>query len=227
MIEENANTLGSTNHLIRVGAGAVTLDGVISIPPNAHGLVILPRSFESDEFRAYLTTIALSLNQQELATLQVEMFTPEEKTLEGMTDYFGQNTDIMQQRFIAMADWLLEQEETKNFSIGYFGAGPIGAGALIAAAERPDNVRAVVSAGGNVGLVQTKIGDIVAAILLIGAENDTESVRANQELLAELKGQKELEVVAGVQNLFSEQHSIDEVIRLASAWFARWLVTIL
>src|SRR5579859_6153864 len=134
MIEENANTLGSANHLIRVGAGAVTLDGVISIPANAHGLVILPRGFESDEFRAYLTTIALSLNQQELATLQVEMFTPEEKNLEGMTDYFGQNTDIMQQRFIAMADWLLEYEETKNLSIGYFGAGPMGAAALIAAA---------------------------------------------------------------------------------------------
>ena len=135
MLEESSGASENTNHLIRVRAGAVTLVGVLNRPADAHGLVILPRGFESDQFHSYLTTIALSLNQQELATLQVEMFTPEEKELEAMSSYFAQNTDIMQQRFIGMADWLLENEETSNFSIGYFGAGPIGAAALIAAAE--------------------------------------------------------------------------------------------
>ena len=227
MIEESTNESEGTNHLIRVEAGAVTLDGVLIIPENAHGLVILPRGFESDEFHAYLTTIALAFNQQELATLQVEMFTPEEKELETLTGYFGQNTDIMQQRFVGMADWLLEYEETRNFSIGYFGTGPLGAAALIAAAERPDNVRTVVSAGGSVELVHnTHLGDIVAPVLLLAAENDAEGVKANQDLLVGLKGQKEFEMVAGVQALFSEQRGVDEVIRLAGAWFTRWLVTI-
>ncbi len=226
MIEESADTAESTNHLIRVGAGAVTLDGILNIPADAHGLVILPRGFESAEFHSCLTTIALNLNRQELASLQVEMFTSEEKELEQLTGYFGQNTYIMQQRFIGMADWLLEYKETRNFSIGYFGTGPTGAAALIAAAERPDNVRTVVSAGGNVELVHARLGDIVAPVLLIAAENNTENVKANQELLTGLKGQKEFETVAGVKELFNEQSSIDEVIRLAGAWFARWLVTI-
>lgn len=226
MIEESPNTSENPHHLLRVRAGAVTLDGVLHIPTDAHGLVILPQSFESATFHSYITTTALTFNQQKLATLQVEMFTPEEKELEGMTDYFGQNTDIMQQRFIGMADWLLEYQETRNFSIGYFGTEATGAAALIAAAERPDNVRAVVAAGGSVGLVHTRLGDIVAPVLLIAAENDIKGVKANQQLLAELKGQKGFETVAGLQTLFSEQRGVDEVIRLAGAWFARWLVTI-
>ena len=227
MIEESINASDSTKHLMRVGAGAVTLDGVLNIPMDAHGLVILPQSFESPTFHAYMTTTALAFNQQKLATLQVEMFTPEEKELESLTGYFGQNTDIMQQRFIGMADWLLEYQETRNFSIGYFGAGAIGAAALIAAAERPDNVRAVVSAGGSVGLVRTHLGDIVAPVLLLAAGNNIEGMKANQQLLAQLKGQKEFETVAGLQTLFSEQRGVDEVIRLAGAWFGRWLVTII
>lgn len=226
MIEESPNTSESTHHLLRVRAGAVTLDGVLHIPTDAHGLVILPQSFESATFHSYITTTALAFNQQKLATLQVEMFTPEEKELEEMTGYFGQNTDIMQQRFSGMADWLLEYQETRNFSIGYFGTGATGAAALIAAAERPDNVRAVVAASGSVGLVHTRLGDIVASVLLIAAENDTEGVKANQQLLADLKGQKEFETVAGLQALFSEQRGADEVIRLAGAWFTRWLVAI-
>ena len=226
MTEEKTNATEGTNHLIRVEAEALTLDGILSIPAEAHGLVILPRSFESDEIHAHLTTIALALKQQKLATLQVEMFTPEERELEGQTGYFGQNTDIMQQRFIGMADWLLEYAETKNFSIGYFGAGPTGAAALIAAAERPDNVRTVVSAGGNVELARTHLGDIVAPVLLIVATNNTGNVEANQRLLAGLNGQKALETVPGVKNLFAEQRGVDEVVRLAGAWFKRWLVTI-
>ena len=226
MLEESTNESKSTNHLIRVEAGAVILDGILNIPTDAHGLVILPRSFESDAFHSSLTTTALTFNQQQLATLEVEMFTPEEKEFETLTGYFGQNTDIMQQRFIGMADWLLEYQDTKNFSIGYFGVGTTGVAALIAAAERPDNVRAVVAAGGNVKQIRTHLGDIVAPVLLIAAENDVENVKANQQLLTGLKGQKEFQTVAGVQTLFSEQRSINEVIRLAGAWFTRWLVTI-
>ncbi len=74
--------------------------------------------------------------------------------------------------------------------------------------------------------LHTHLGDIVAPVLLIAAENDIENVKANQQLLTGLKGQKEFQTVAGVQTLFTDQQDIDEVIRLAGTWFTRWLVTI-
>ena len=225
---ENTSTPQSADseRSVRVAAGAVALDGLLSVPTEAHGLVILARGIESDEQNSPFPSIAQAFNQRKLATLQVGMFTADELELEGFTGYFAQNVDIMQQRFIHMADWLLQNAETENFSIGYFGTGACGAAALIAAAERPDNVRTVVAMGGTLALAREYLGNILAPVLLIAAGNDGKSVQANQEALAALKGQKEFETIAGASALFADQRGIDEVIRLAGEWFTRWLVTI-
>lgn len=226
---ENTSTSESIGNPrpVRVVAGAVDLDGLLSVPANAHGLVILAHGIESDEYDAPFPSIAQAFNQRRLATLQVEMFTPDEQELEVLTGYFAQNVDIMQQRFVHMADWLLQNAETENFSIGYFGTDACGAAALVAAAERPDNVRTVVAAGGTLALAREHLGDILAPVLLIAAGSDRNAVQANQDALAALKGQKEFETIAGVSALFANQRSIDEVIRLAGEWFTRWLVTII
>lgn len=225
MIEYPSTPKGTNGERsVRVAAGAVALDGLLSVPPEAHGLVILARGIESGEHNSPFPSIAQAFNQQRLATLQVGMFTPDELELEGLTGYFGQNVDIMQQRFIHMADWLLQHAETENFSIGYFGTGACGAAALIAAAERPDNVRTVVAVGGALALAREYLGNILAPVLLIAAGNDGKLVQAHQEALAALKGQKAFETIAGA--LFADQRGIDEVIRLAGEWFTRWLVTI-
>ncbi len=225
---ENTSTPESTNseRSVRVAAGAVDLDGLLSVPAEAHGLVILAHGIESDEHDSPFPSIAQAFNQRKLATLQVEMFTPDELELDRLTGYFAMNVDIMQQRFTHMADWLLQNAETENFSIGYFGTGACGAAALIAAAERPDNVRTVVAAGGTLALARKYLGNILAPVLLIAAGNDGSSVQANQEALAALKGQKAFETIAGASALFTDQRGIDEVIRLAGEWFTRWLVTI-
>jgi putative phosphoribosyl transferase len=226
---DNTSTRESTHseRPVRVEAGAVDLDGLLSVPAEAHGLVILARGIESNEHESPFPSIAQAFNQRRLATLQVEMFTPDELELDRLTGYFAQNVDITQQRFFHMADWLLQYEETRNFSIGYFGTGPCGAAALVAAAERPDNVRTVVSAGGTIELARAHLGAILAPVLLIAAGNDSSSVQAHQSALAALKGQKAFETVAGASTLFADQRGTDEVIRLAGEWFTRWLVTII
>ncbi len=227
MIEYPSTPKGNNSErTVRVAAGAVELDGLLNVPPEAHGLVILAHGIESDEHESPFPSISQAFNQRKLATLQVEMFTPDELELEGLTGYFAQNVDIMQQRFIHMADWLLQNAETENFSIGYFGTGACGAAALIAAAERPDNVRTVVAASGTLELAREYLGNILAPVLLIAAGNDGNAVQAHQGALAALKGQKEFETVAGASALFADQRGIDEVIRLTGEWFTRWLVTI-
>ena len=225
---ENTSTPESANseRPMRVAAGAIDLEGLLNTPEEAHGLVLLAHGIDSDGNASPFPAIAQAFNQRRLATLQVEMFTPDEQELDRRTGYFANNIDIMQQRFIHMADWLLQHTETENFSIGYFGTGSCGAAALVAAAERPDNVRTVVAAGGAVALAREHLGDILAPVLLIAAGNDNSSVQANQDALAALKGQKEFETVAGASALFADSRGIDEMIRLAGEWFSRWLVTI-
>jgi dienelactone hydrolase len=132
----------------------------------------------------------------------------------------------MEQRIIGIAEWLLPNPETKNLSIGYFGIGVSGAAALIAAAERPDAVHAVVTAAGRIDMAENYLHQIMAPSMFIVAQNDTASVKMHQDMLKQLCVDNQFEQIAGVSSLFESSKTLDEVARLAGQWFTRWLVSI-
>lgn len=227
---ESTNTDNSTNNgrLVQVGAGAVTLAGLLHVPSDAHGLVMLTHGIEGSADRSHNTalTMAQVLFQDKLATLLVDLFTSEEQQLDTGTDYFRLNTSIMEQRITGIAEWLLQNDETQNLSIGYFGAGATGAAVLIAAAERPDVVAAVVSAGGSLDAAQDYLRRVMAPTLLIASQQNTQAVTQSQSTLENLPNEKRFEQVEGGTSLFATQESISKVAGLASAWFNTHLVTI-
>ncbi len=228
---DNIYTSGSPNggRLIQVGAGALTLPALIHMPENAQGIVILTHGIEGSADGSHRTAlnIAQTLYQEALATLVVDLFTTEEQQLDQGTDYFRLNTSIMEQRIMGMAEWLLENEETKNLSIGYFGAGATGAAVLIAAAERPDIVAAVVSAGGYIDKAQEYLRRITDPTLLIASQQDTQAVRMSQSALEVLTVEKQFEQVPGVKLLFETKESVARIAQLASQWFTKHLVPII
>jgi dienelactone hydrolase len=212
--------------LIQVPAGAVDLNGIIFLPPEAKGQVILAYGIETIEENPHQTAINLAqvFHAHKIATLIVDLFSSEERELDAQTGYFRRNTEIMQQRIIGLAEWLLENPETAHLSPGYFGSGVAGAAALIAAAERPDIPTAVVVAGGQLEDARSALPGVLASTLLIAAEKDEDTVKSQQGALALLQHNKQFEQVHGSSSLFSDQHSFDEVARLASTWFERWLL---
>lgn len=231
MIDDtNVPASTSDGKLIVVNAEAVELKGILNIPQNARGLVILASGLDDTEQRPHQHAVSHAnvFYANGLATLIVDLFTSEEQAMDQETSYFHLNTEIMQQRIIGIASWLLEQPETQNFSPGYFGTGVSGAAALIAAAERPDVVAAVVSVGGRIDLVHDVLHyhHITAATLLIAAEKDEAAVKLNSEALELLTAKKEFEKIAGVTSLYEEKWVQDEVSRLAQEWFTRWLLPI-
>ena len=164
--------------LITVGAGAIDLSGILFVPEQARGLVILALSADEDESSSHQKAIGIAqvLHARSLATLIVDLFTADEVKLDQETGYFRQNTDIMQQRIVGMADWFLENPETSNYTLGYFAGGIGGAAALIAAVERPDVVRAIVAADGQLDPAHDFLARVLAPTLLIAAEKDEPAV---------------------------------------------------
>ncbi len=215
--------------LLPVGAGAVTLHGILQLPEQAHGLVLLAQGIVRTELHPHRSILALAnaLHERNIATFQVDLFTTEERKIDQETGYFRQNTDIMQQRLIGMADWFLEHTETQNLSIGYFGIDEAGAAALIAAAERPDVVAAVVAAGATLHLAGSYLPTVLAPTLLIAPAQDTTILREQQEILAQLKAEKHAEQIAGVSTLLGDARALAEVARLAGDWFDKRLTTII
>ncbi|GAC1641822.1 MAG: hypothetical protein NVS4B12_04460 [Ktedonobacteraceae bacterium] len=223
MADNNQN-----GRLIQVGAGAVSLAGLLHLPTSAHGIVILTHGIEGSVDGSHQTalTIAQVLFQDGIATLLVDLFTSEEQQLDVGTDYFRLNTSIMEQRIASMAQWLLENEETQHLSVGYFGAGATGAAVLIAAAERPDVVTAVVSAGGYIDQAQDYIQRILAPTLLIASQQNTQAITQNQSALEKFPNEKRFEQVEGGASLFETKESVVKVAQLVSKWFNTHLVTI-
>ncbi len=226
---DSVQTSDSTKseNLIQVNAGAVVLQGIFHIPADARGVVILTHDIESlqDSPHAYALALAQAFSIVRIATLLVDLFTREEQQLDAQTGFFRMNTSIMEQRIRGIAVWLTQNPATQNLSIGYFGTGVSGAGAVIVAAMRPDIVHAVVLAGGRIDLAQEYLSRLLAPTMLIAAQNDSISVSMNQDALEHIRGAKRLELVPA-DSLFANQYALHEVARLAGEWFARWLVPI-
>ncbi len=130
---------------------------------------------------------------------------------------------MLAQRLIEATDWVADQKLTSDLPIGYFGASTGAAAALVAAAERPTAVRAVVSRGGRPDLAGPALTRVRAATLLIVGGADYRVLALNREAFAQLQTEKELVVVRGATHLFEEPGALSEVARLARAWFLRYL----
>jgi putative phosphoribosyl transferase len=113
--------------------------------------------------------------------------------------------------------------EVGGLPMGLFGAST-GAGAtLVAAAQRPAAVGAVVSRGGRPDLAGDALSSVQAPTLLIVGENDAEVLALNQQAQRELRGPSELVIIPGASHLFEEPGALDQVARLAGDWFLRHL----
>jgi dienelactone hydrolase len=203
------------------------LAGELSIPQNARGIVILAQGSKNIEQLSSYSLFADALYEAELATLLVHLLTEDEEQLDSQTQFFRFNVSILYQRIIGIAEWLAVNLETQNFSIGYFGGGPTGAAALVAAAERPDLVYAIVVGEGRLDLAQPYLARVFAPTLLMVRENDSAALQMNREALQQmpiaLETNKKIESIASSAGLFEASDVLKQVVELTSQWFAQHL----
>ena len=138
------------------------------------------------------------------ATLLADLLTPAEEIEDSRTGALRFDIDMLAARTLAMVDWLGNQESTAGLAVGLFGASTGAAGALVAAALRPDDVAAIVSRGGRPDLAGDLLAEVRQPTLLIVGERDPLVVRLNREVMARLAGEARLEVVPGATHLFPE-----------------------
>jgi len=215
--------------LVQVPGGALTLEGSLSVPEPARGFVLCAYASQNDQHnvRKGYVTIARVLREAGFAILLVDLLTPDEKALDKETGFFRSNASIFSQRILGVTNWLIQNYETQaqDYKIGYFAAGAGAGGALIAAAERPDAVNAIVSCGGRPELAEPYLPSIVAPTLFIVGENDTLAVNVHRTALLRLRVDKQLESITGATDLFGEEGTLAEVTRLTRQWFERYLVS--
>ncbi|HEY0345983.1 MAG TPA: alpha/beta fold hydrolase [Solirubrobacteraceae bacterium] len=208
---------------IVIPADGVSLYGDLTLPQDAPGVVVFAHGSGSGRFSPRNRAVAEVLARAGLATLLMDLLTEQEEAVDLRTRHLRFDIGLLGRRVVATVDWLASEPSTSKLPVGCFGASTGAAAALIAAAERPARVGAVVSRGGRPDLAGDALRRVRAPTLLIVGGNDPEVLRLNEEALAALSGEARLEVVPGAGHLFEEPGALERVALLARDWFLRHL----
>ncbi|WP_136601079.1 dienelactone hydrolase family protein [Salinigranum halophilum] len=205
-----------TAQTVEIPVDAVRLDGELRIPDAATGLVVFAHGSGSSRHSPRNTAVASVLRDHGVGTLLFDLLTAEEdETYETRFDI-----DLLTERLLGVTDWLRGRPETASMNLGYFGSSTGAAAALRAAAERGDDVGAVVSRGGRVDLASDHLPRITAATLFIVGGADTDVLALNRDAYERLTCAKGLEVVDEAGHLFEGPGELERVADLAADWFA-------
>ena len=204
-------------------AGTGEIEGDLRLPRDARGLVLFAHGSGSSRHSPRNRMVADVLNADGLATLLFDLLTPAEEDVDLRTRHLRFDIALLAERLLVAGDSIADRSGTADLAVGTFGASTGAAAALVAAAERPASVRAVVSRGGRPDLAGDALGLVRAPTLLIVGSLDREVLGMNRDAAARMTGEVEITVVPGATHLFEEPGTLDEVARLASEWFTRRL----
>jgi putative phosphoribosyl transferase len=201
---------------IEIPAGDVNLNATVIAPTEPKGTVVFAHGSGSGRHSPRNQFVAKVLNDAGFATVLADLLTPEEEHRDARTAEHRFDISLLAGRVVDLVDWT-------STAVGLFGASTGAAAALMAAAERPAAVKAVVSRGGRPDLAGDALPRAEAPTLLLVGSEDRTVLDLNREAQQRMRAPTSLEVIAGATHLFEEPGALEEVADLAAAWFSQHL----
>ncbi len=202
---------------VRIDAAGVTLEGDLLVPDGAPGIVLFAHGSGSSRFSSRNRYVAQVLRDGGLGTLLIDLLTAGEEAIDERTRHLRFDIDLLARRLVDAASWL------DTPSVGLFGASTGGGAALVAAAQLPDRIKAVVSRGGRPDLAGNALPRVKAPTLLIVGGRDEAVIELNEEAYGRMTCERKMEIVPGATHLFEEPGTLEQVARLARDWFVKYL----
>lgn len=217
--------MSNAAQLLMVPAGSARLAADLALPQPCHGLVVFAHGSGSSRHSPRNRFVAEQLQDGGLGTVLIDLLTAEEEAADRHSGEYRFDIPFLADRLVAITDWVVRQAWFAGLGLGYFGASTGAAAALLAAAERPLIVRAVVSRGGRPDLAAPGLPNVLAPTLFIVGSQDQEVLELNREAMAKLPKHtpSRLEIIPGATHLFEEPGALDQVARLARSWFRKYL----
>lgn len=215
--------MATTSEPVRIPADGVQLDADLTTPARSAGLVVFAHGSGSSRHSTRNRHVARRLNDRGLATLLLDLLTPEEESLDARIGHLRFDIPLLADRLKAATLWAGSDPRVSLLPVGYFGASTGGGAALIAAAALPDEVHAVVSRGGRPDLADAALPRVRAPTLLIVGSLDLPVIGMNREAMARMSAPVEMVLVEGASHLFEEPGTLERVATLAADWLDRHL----
>lgn len=207
---------------IVVDTGDATLNGDLTVPSDALGVVVFAHGSGSSRLSPRNQSVARELQDHQLATLLFDLLRTDEERAD-VSGRYRFDLELLTPRLIGAIEQLRAVPETSGLRVGVFGASTGAAVALLAAARRPDLITAVVSRGGRPDLAGHELSSVRAPTQLIVGERDEKVLELNRQAAEELNADHEVRVIDGATHLFEEEGALEQVSELAGQWFATHL----
>jgi len=207
--------------VVSIGTPDAMLTGDLTLPQDAPGIVLFAHGSGSSRLSPRNRWVAGEIVAGGVGTLLFDLLTEDEERADRVDASLRFDIGLLARRLADATRWLRRQSWTRQPNLGYFGASTGAAAALLASVEC--EVQAIVSRGGRPDLAGTALSAVRAPTLLIVGSDDPVVLDLNRRAQALLGGESRLEIVAGATHLFEEPGALEEVARLATAWFRRWL----
>lgn len=208
--------------LVKIPIGKLNLEGELTIPKNAHGLVLFAHGSGSSRKSPRNRYVAQVLNEAGIATLLFDLLTAEEETVDESTRELRFDIELLAERLEKATDWAVKNSTTKHLNLGYFGASTGAAAALIAETRTSHLIRAIVSRGGRPDLAHSHLPKVKAPTLLLVGGFDGVVTELNEKVLSQLRCPKELVIIKGATHLFEEVGTLEEMAEIARDWFLKY-----
>ncbi|MCA2220416.1 dienelactone hydrolase family protein [Nonomuraea aurantiaca] len=204
---------------VRIPIGEVALDADVAVPAQPRGAVLFAHGSGSGRHSPRNRYVAGRLQAARLVTVLADLLTEAEERRDAVTGELRFDIGLLAGRVAALTDWARADARTADLGIGLFGASTGAAAALVAAAERPEAVRTVVSRGGRPDLADEFLTRVRQSTLLVVGGEDPAVIDLNLRAMRRMPGEVRLEIVPGASHLFAEPGTLEQVARLATDWF--------
>lgn len=208
---------------VRIPFGNAWLDADLAAAPTEGSTIIFAHGSGSGRSSPRNQLVATRLSAHGFGTLLLDLLTESEARIDEVTAEHRFNIPLLTERLLVATDWLIAKPEGRGTSVGYFGASTGGAVAMMAAAQRPESVGAIVLRGARSDLGDSAAPRIRCPTLLIAGANDPLIRRANEQTVRLLRCEKNLEVIPNSTHLFEEPGALDRVAERTTEWFVRYL----
>ena len=208
---------------IKIPVGEVVVEGTLTLPPGAKGIVLFAHGSGSSRFSTRNQYVAKEFNKAAIGTLLFDLLTQEEEETDIVTAEYRFNIPMLADRLIGATEWLRNDPKTMRLAFGYFGASTGAAAALIAAAKLPSEISAVVSRGGRPDLAGKYLPNVVSPTLLLVGGLDIEVIELNRQAMDQMTVEKKMVIIPGATHLFEEQGTLEEVAKVSTNWFLKYL----
>jgi dienelactone hydrolase len=199
------------------------LEGNLTSRDPVNGVVLFAHGSGSSRHSPRNQFVARTLNNAGLATLLLDLLTPDEEAVDLYTRKHRFDVALLAGRLVHASRWAREQQQLRDLAIGYFGSSTGAAAALIAAADLAEEISAVVSRGGRPDLAGDTLPKVNAPTLLLVGGEDRVVLELNERARTQMRCKVKIEIVPGATHLFEEPGALEQVAAQASQWFVKYL----